>query len=95
LADRRVWQSALMPVIGCSEGRGELVEGIAEPVARGDIRGEFIVTAAEVLDDGVPDGQDPRGSVAFEAAHRSQPRLQPAMIGFDGVVRVPLDGVRG
>jgi len=52
------------------------------------------VAAAEVLDERVPGGQDPRGPVAFQAAHRPQPRLQPAMVGLDGVVRVALDGMQ-
>ena len=33
--------------------------------------------------------------MAFEIAHWPQPGFQPAVIGFDGVVRVPLDGVQG
>jgi hypothetical protein len=53
------------------------------------------VAAAEVLHEGVPGGEGPRGPVAFEAAHRPQPGLQPAVIRFDRVVRVPLDGVQG
>jgi hypothetical protein len=39
-------------------------------------------------------GQYPRGPAALQAAHRPQPRLQPSVIGFDRVVRVPLDGVQ-
>jgi hypothetical protein len=42
----------------------------------------------------VTGGQDPRGSVAFEAAHRPQPRFQPAVISLDRVIRVPLDGMQ-
>jgi len=77
-----------------SDDHREMVEGCAQPVLGGDIGGEFIVTAAEVLDERVPGGQDPRGLVAFQAAHRPQPRLQPAMAGLDGVVRVALDGMQ-
>ena len=57
-------------------------------MAGGDVGGEFVVAAAEVLDERVPGGSDPRGPEAFQPAHRPQPGLQPAMIGFDGVVGV-------
>ena len=65
-----------------------------EPVAGGDVGGEFIVTTAEVLDERVPGGDDPCGAVAFQAAHRPQPSLQPAVIGLDRVVRVLLNDVQ-
>jgi hypothetical protein len=39
-------------------------------VAGGGVGGEFVVAAAEVLDEGVPGGQDPGGPAALQAAHR-------------------------
>jgi hypothetical protein len=48
-----------------------------------------------VLDERVPGGDYARGSVAFQSAHRSQPRFQSAMVGFDRVVRVALEGMQG
>src|SRR6266851_1818923 len=84
----------LCGLAGWSDGGGELVEGVADPVAGGDVGGEFVVAAAQILDEGVPGGDDPRGAVAFQAAHRPEPGLQPAMIGFDRVVGVTLDGVQ-
>ena len=63
-------------------------------MAGGDVDGEFVVAAAEILDEGVTGRDDARGSVSLQAAHRSQPRFQPAMVGLDGVVRVALDGVQ-
>jgi hypothetical protein len=77
-----------------SDGHRELVECHVDAVAGGDVGGEFVVTASEVLDEDVPGGQDPRGPVAFESAHRPQPGLQPAMVGLDRVVGVPLDSVQ-
>ena len=87
--------SALTGTIGWSDSHRELVEGFVEPVAGGDIGGEFIVAAAKILDERVPGGQDPRGSAAFQAAHRPQPRFQPPVIGLDWIAGVPLDGVQG
>jgi hypothetical protein len=62
--------------------------------AVGDVGGEFIVAAAQILDESVPGGDDPRGPVAFESAHRPEPGLQPPVICFDRAVGVPLDGVQ-
>jgi hypothetical protein len=63
-------------------------------VAGGDVGGEFIVAAAEILHERVTSSEDPRGPVALQAAHRPQPRLQPAVISLDRVVRVLLDGMQ-
>ena len=61
---------------GWSDDHRELVEGFVDPVAGGDVGGEFVVAAAQILDERVTGGQDPRGPVALEAAHRPQPRFQ-------------------
>jgi len=55
---------------------------------------EFIVAAAQVLDEGVP-GDGPQGAVAFQSAHRPQPGLEPAVVGFHPVVGVAVGDVRG
>ena len=80
---------------GLSDGHRELVECCADPVAGGDVGGEFVVAAAEVLDEGMPGGQGPRGAVALQAAHRPEPGLQPAVICLDRIIGVLLHGVQG
>jgi hypothetical protein len=52
------------------------------------------VAAAKILDERVPSGDDPRGPVALQAAHRPQPGFQPAVVGFYRVVGVPLGDVQ-
>ena len=79
--------------MGCSDGSRKLVEGHAEPVADGTLDGEFVVAAAQVLGEGVP-GSQGGGPVAFQPAHRPQPRFQPAVIGLDRIVRIPLGDVQ-
>lgn len=79
---------------GHSDGGRELLEGCAEPVAGGDVDGEFVVTAVQVLDEGVSGSQDPDGSAAFQPAQRPQTRFQPAGIGCDGVIRILLCDVQ-
>jgi len=45
---------------GPSDRYGELVEGSAELVTGGDVGGDVVVAAAQVLDDGVTGGENPR-----------------------------------
>ena len=49
------------------------------------------MAAPEVLHERVTTNDHAGGSVTFEAAHRSQSRLEPAVIRFDPIVRVLLD----
>jgi hypothetical protein len=43
-----------------SDCRGELVEGGAELVAGGDVSGDVVVAATQVLHEGVTGGKNPR-----------------------------------
>ena len=49
---------------------------------------ELVVAASEVLDEGVSADDDACGPVGLEAAHGSEPRFQPRVIGLDPVVRM-------
>jgi hypothetical protein len=53
-------------MIWLSHGRRELVEGCLDAVAAGDVGGDFVVAAAQILDEGMPGGNDPRGPVPPE-----------------------------
>jgi hypothetical protein len=77
-----------------SDGHRELIKCLVDSVVGGVVGSEFVVAAAEILDERVPGGDYPCGPAAFQSAHRPQPRLQSAMVGFDRVVRVPLDGMQ-
>jgi len=44
------------------------------------------VPSPQVLDVGVPSDHDARGSVSFEASHRSKSCLESPMISFDSIV---------
>jgi hypothetical protein len=50
---------------------------------------EFIVAAAEVLHKRMSGCQDPRGPMAFDSAHRPQPRYQPPVIGLGPLTPPP------
>ena len=52
---------------------------------------EFVMAAPEVLYERVTTIDHAGGSVTFEAAHRSQSRLEPAVICLDPIVRILLD----
>jgi hypothetical protein len=48
---------------------------------------EFVVAASDVPGERVPGGDHLGGAEPFQPSHRPQPRLQPAVIGSDEVVR--------
>ena len=56
--------------------------------------GDLVVTSPQVLHERVTRCDGLGGAVSLEAAHRSEPGLEPTVIGLDPVVRVPLDTVQ-
>jgi hypothetical protein len=84
--------------------RRELVEGHAEPVAGGNVGGEFVVAAPQILHKRMTGGQDPRTSGAQGSRGSRCPRCRSApgrgyagsdhrgpADSFDGIV----DGLSG
>jgi hypothetical protein len=65
----RAWPARAGPSL---DGVGEFGEGCREPIPRVNIDSEFVVAAAEVLDECVPGTDHPRRAKPFQAAHRSQ-----------------------
>ena len=57
------------------------------------IQAEFVVTAAQILDERMSSANHSGRAKPFQPTHRSQPALEPTMIGFDGIVRVLLHDV--
>jgi hypothetical protein len=53
-----------------------------------------VVAAANVLHERVTAHDHAGGVVAFEAAHRPEPGFEPAVVGFDPIVRVLLSVVK-
>jgi hypothetical protein len=54
---------------------------------------EFVVPAAEILDECVPGTDHSCRTEPFEATHRPQSGFEPSMIGLDGVIGVLLHDV--
>ena len=71
----------------------ELIEGRCDTELQWSIGGEFVVAAADVLNEGVPGDDSPGADVGFQAAHRSQPSFQLGVVGFDPVIGVPFDAM--
>jgi hypothetical protein len=78
-----------------SDGDGEFSEGRREPMLPVGIHAEFVVAAAQVLDEGVPGADHSGRAELFEAAHRSQSGLESAMVSFDEIIDVLLCDVAG
>src|SRR5512135_746245 len=76
-----------------SDGECELGEGGRQPTVRCDVDGQVVVAAAHVLHEPVTGRDHCRRAEPLEAAHRPQPGLQPAVVSFDRIVRLPLHNV--
>jgi hypothetical protein len=68
----------------------ELGEGDRHAPVHWLLGGQLVVASPEVLHEAMPGDDHPGTGVLLEPLHRSQPRLQPAMIGLDLVVGVRL-----
>jgi len=82
-----------MSTVGCdrpfeSDHRGEFVEGCrGSEVAAAGFDTEFVVAAAQVLDERVAADHHRRSPIGLEAAHRSEPGLDSTVVALDAVVR--------
>jgi hypothetical protein len=77
-----------------SDDVGEFGERGRDATAWVGLDAEFVVPAAHVLHERVTAHDYPRAAIAFEAAHRTQPRFESTMVGLDPIVRVPLGIVK-
>jgi hypothetical protein len=84
---KRQTRCADAPVSDCE---GELAEDGRVPAAGVGVKSELVVAAAQVLNERMPATDRLGAAQPFQTAHRSRPRLQPTMIGFDRVVGVLL-----
>ena len=66
-----------------SDDQSEFVERDGQPPDRWFLHGQFVVTPPKVLDERVPRDDHPGAAVLLEPSHRSQPRLQAAVVGLD------------
>ena len=80
---------------GWSDRQGQLSEGSQDPEVCSFLGPEFVVAAADVLDEGVPGADHPCAAESFQAAHWPQSGLQSAVVGFDGVIRVLVQDMAG
>lgn len=71
-----------------SDGLGEFGERGCDATVRARFDSEFVVAAPDVLHERVTADDHIGGLIAFEAAYRSEPGLEPAVVRFDPVVRV-------
>ena len=75
------------------ERRGANIGKVAggDSLGGGYLRSEFVVSAAEVLYEGVPGDDCLCGPIGSQSAHRSEPVFELTVIGFDRIVRVSFD----
>lgn len=78
-----------------SEHQSELDERLGKPAVGFGVGADFVVSAADVLNGGVPGADDLDGAQPLQPSHRPQPGFEPAMVSFDLVVGVPDVDVAG
>ena len=72
---------------------GEFSEGRREPMLRVEFYAEFVVAAADVLDECVSGADYAGRAEPFEATHWPESGLEPSMIGLDWIIPVLLHDV--
>jgi Transposase DDE domain group 1 len=92
-ADRRccicLVRGVLRPPRGlASDRQGQLVECDRHPPGHRFLDGQFVMATPQVLYEGMPGDHDLAAAILLEPAHRTQPRLQTAVVGLDVVVGV-------
>jgi hypothetical protein len=78
-----------------SDRGGRLIERDRYPPGRRRFDRQLVLASVDVLDEGVAGDDDPGVAVVLEAARRAQPRFQPAVVGLDVVVGIPVAAVPG
>ena len=78
-----------------SDHEGQFGERVGETSRRSDIGPEVVETPAEVLDEGVPGDDHPRGSVTLQPSHRSKAGLETPVVGLERIIRMGLRVVEG
>ena len=68
-----------------SDRRGQLVERDRYPLFHWRVHSQLVVSASNVLDEGMPHDDGPGAMVLLEPSHRSQPRFQPTMVALDAI----------
>src|SRR6266508_3794784 len=78
-----------------SDHEGQFGERVGETTRRSDIGPEVVEAPAEVLDEGVPGENHPRGSVTLQPLHRSKAGLETPVVSLERIVRAGLRVVEG
>jgi hypothetical protein len=83
----------LIGVVPRSDGEGEFGEGRWELLLWVEFHAEFVVAAAEVLDECVSGADHAGRAEPFEATHGPESRLESSMVGLDWIIPVLLHDV--
>ena len=85
--------SRLLAMEARFDGEGKFGEDRLKPAAGFSVVSEFVVATAQVLNERVSAADHLGAAEPFQAAHRTGPSLQPAVIRFDGFVGILLHHV--
>jgi hypothetical protein len=78
-----------------SDRHGQLVERHRQPPGQRLFHRQLVMPSPNVLHEPMPSDDHPGAAVLLEPPHWPQPRLQPAVVGLDVVVGIPLGAMLG
>ena len=78
-----------------SDRQGEFAEGYGQAPGHRLLYSQLVVPSADVLYKSVPLDDHPHAAALLEATHRTEPRLQTAVVGFYVIVGIPVGPVPG
>ena len=78
------------PLGSVSDRQGQFGERIGKAGSTRYVSAEIVEAPAEVLDKRVAGDDDPGGTVCLQPAHRTEPSLEPSVVGLEGVVGMDL-----
>lgn len=91
--DLSVWEPVGTALLG-SDCPRQFGERVRDATTHPRVDTKFVVAAPDVLHQRVTPNDHRRGLIAFEAAHRTQPRFQSTVVILDPIVRVLLRVVK-
>src|SRR4029453_512868 len=73
-----------------SDRQGKLIERYRQAQGHRRLDRQLVMPWTNVLDQGVAGDHDPGAAVLLEPAHRTQPRLETAVVALDPVAGIPI-----
>jgi hypothetical protein len=81
------------PRVRALDRQGQLVESDLHPPGHRFLDGQFVMATPQVLDEAMPGDHDLGAAILLAPTHRTQPRLETAVVGLDVAVAILIGAV--